>query len=143
MTTKTRKSVALLLALLQVLVLLPMTAQPAAAADAVPDGAGETPALSPVIRGTLQFGTFNYTSGDEDTGVEGADYTKAFVYTDDYFAASAIQPNVTGKTMDWDKLENPSLATASTRRSPRRRTMPPTPKTARTICASAASRRSS
>ena len=113
MTTKTRKSVALLLALLQVLVLLPMTAQPAAAADAVPDGAGETPALSPVIRGTLQFGTFNYTSGDEDTGVEGADYTKAFVYTDDYFAASAIQPNVTGKTMDWDKLENPSLATAS------------------------------
>ena len=104
-----RKSIALLLVFLQLIVLLPATAMQTRAVE--PDTA--QPTLNPVVRGTVQFGSFNYTSANDSTGKDGADYVMPFIYTDDYFASSAVQPNVTGKEMPWTALENKSLATAS------------------------------
>ena len=109
-----KKSIALLLVILQLVVLLPVTAVRTKAVDPEP-AATETPAPQPVlnkvIRGTVQFGTFNFTGAVGSR--EAADYVMPFLYTDDYFATSAIQPNVTGKEMSWKALENKSLATAS------------------------------
>ena len=100
-----KKPIALLLVLVQLFVLCPVLQPQAKAAEP------ESPVLNETIIGTVQFGSFNYLSGSN--GKEAADYVMPFVYTDDYFAASAIQPNVTGKEMNWDKLEDKSLATAS------------------------------
>ena len=112
MSNTMRKSIALLLVFLQLVVLLPVTA---VNTRAVEPEQTETvqPVLNPVILGTVQFGTFNYTTANDSTGKDGADYVMPFIYTDDYFATSACNLNVTGKEMPWTALENKSLATTS------------------------------
>ena len=126
-----KRSVAAVLVWLQIMMLLTVaapqtlavegTAQSAQAAPAaaVMDAETEqqTPVLNPIIAGTVQFGTFNYTSSKGS--YEAADYVMPFVYTDDYFAAPSYSSAVTdavvsrGRTLDWTDLEDKSLATAS------------------------------
>ena len=117
MNTTCKKSVAVLLVLLQLIVLLPFTVVETQAVDTAASG-GETvaakqPKFNPVYFGTVQFGTFNYTSADESAGLEAADYVMPFVYTDDYFASSAINLNASAKEMPWTALEDKSLTTTS------------------------------
>ena len=70
------------------------------------------PALNETIVGTVKFQSFNLL-GDNSTGEDGTDYSATFYYTDDYFARSAINENVSGQKVPWYELDNPSLATCS------------------------------
>lgn len=128
MSKTAKRSIAMLLVWLQIVLLLTTamphtlavddTVQSAAATESAATAmATETPALNPVIEGTVRFGSFNYT-GDKGTDAagderDGVDYVSTFYYSDDYFSASAKNPNATKKTMEWSDLENLSLATLS------------------------------
>ena len=103
-----KKSIALLLVLVQIFVLFPVLQPQAQAAQTDP----ETPALNKTIVGTVNFQSFNFL-GDNDTGEDGTDYSTTFYYTDDYFAPSAINDAATSRTMLWSDLDNPSLAACS------------------------------
>jgi len=70
------------------------------------------PALNETIVGTVRFQSFNLL-GDNSTGEDGTDYSATFYYTDDYFARSAINENVSGQKVPWHELDNLSLATCS------------------------------
>ena len=126
-----KRSVAAVLVWLQIMMLLTVAApqtlaveDTAQSAQAAPAAAAmdaeteqQTPGLNPVIEGTVRFGSFNYT-GDKGTDAagderDGVDYVSTFYYSDDYFSASAVNPNATAKVMDWSDLENLSLATLS------------------------------
>lgn len=128
-----KRSVAAVLVWLQIMMLLTVaapqtlavedTAQPAQAAPAaaVMDAETEqqTPVLNPVIEGTVRFGSFNYTGDNGGTkdntndDRDGVDYVSTFYYSDDYFSASAVNPNATAKVMDWTALEDRGMATLS------------------------------
>ena len=108
MRQTTKKSVAVLLAVLQLFVLLPELAPQAQAANAEP----EIPVLNETIVGTVKFQSFNFL-GDNATGEDGTDYQTTFYYTDDYFAPSAINEEADSRTMLWSDLDNPSLAACS------------------------------
>ena len=107
MNTTAKRSLAMLLVLIQIFTLLPALSTQAAAADAP-----ETPALNEMIVGTVQFQSFNFL-GDNASGSDGVDYTSTFYYTDDWFSPSAINENATGTKMNWTDLENVSLAATS------------------------------
>lgn len=98
-----KKALACLLAVLQLAVLLPLTAAQAAEVS---------PVRNPVVEGTVRFGSFNF-NGDIPTGRDGIDYVSTFYYTDDHFSPSVVNPGATRKVMDWRALDNPSLATLS------------------------------
>lgn len=110
-----KKTLALLLVLVQVFVLLPFGMTTAKAADE--ETGTQTPELNQIITGTVQFGSFNYLSAKGTK--EAADYVMPFVYTDDYFAAPSYSSKVTeavaqrGRTLNWTDLEDKSLATVS------------------------------
>lgn len=129
-----KKTLALLLVLVQVLVLLPVGMTTATAVE--DNEEPQVPELNPIITSTVQFGTFNFLSSydciyhyREGLGIqdktatyktlEGTDYAMPFVYTDDYFAAPSYTDAVTnavaerGRTLDWTDLEDRALATAS------------------------------
>ncbi len=114
MIKTTKKTLALLLAVLQLFALLP-TLTPAAKAE---QRKTATPALNETIVGTLQFQAFNFL-GENTTGAgrnqysDGEDYTSTFYYTDDYFAPSAINEKATKTTMLWSDLDNTHLAACS------------------------------
>ena len=72
----------------------------------------QIPKLNETIVGTVKFQSFNLL-GDNSTGEDGTDYSATFYYTDDYFAHSAINENVTGQKVPWTELDNTSLATCS------------------------------
>ena len=76
------------------------------------DVASQLPALNEMIVGTVKFQSFNFL-GDNTTGEDGTDYSATFYYTDDYFARSAINENVSGQKVPWSELDNTSLATCS------------------------------
>ncbi len=101
-----KKTLACLLAALQLALLAPMTAQ-----------AAETPVLNETIVGAMQFGTFSFASGitapDGETQWEGADYIKPFFYSDDYFAAPSDDSAPAAKALTWRELPDAALATAS------------------------------
>lgn len=114
-----KKSIALVLVLLQLFVLLPVGT---VTAKAVNEPQAQTPILNETIVGTVKFQSFNFL-GNNESGEDGTDYQTTFYYTDDYFAPSAINSAV-GDTVDpdrgiddrkqnWDMLENPSLAACS------------------------------
>ena len=98
-----RRTLAVLLVLLQ-LVVLPVAAMPAKAAD--------TPVRNPVLERVTRFGSFGF-NGDLEHQRDGIDYVLTYYYTDDHFSPSAVNPNATRKVMDWRDLENISLATLS------------------------------
>lgn len=108
MTNTMKKSISLLLVLVQLFVLFPVLQPQAEAAQSEP----ETPALNKTIVGTVKFQSFNFL-GDNKTGEDGTDYATTFYYTDDYFAPSAINDAATSRTMLWSDLDNPSLAACS------------------------------
>ena len=131
MSKTMKRSIAMLLVWLQIVLLLTAALPRVLAADApaqsaptaLPDAAAmgaqeqELPALNEVIEGTVQFGSFNYT-GDKGTDAagderDGVDYVTTFYYSDDYFSRSAVNPNASRKTMDWTDLEDLSMATLS------------------------------
>ena len=107
MNTTTKRSMALLLVLLQLCALLPALSVQADAADA-----SESPVLNEMIVGAFAFQSFNFL-GDNASGSDGVDYTSTFYYTDDWFSDSAINENATSTTMKWSDLENVSLAATS------------------------------
>lgn len=72
----------------------------------------QIPILNETIVGTVNFQSFNFL-GDNTTGEDGTDYSATFYYTDDYFAHSAINENVSGQKVPWTELDNTSLATCS------------------------------
>ena len=72
----------------------------------------QIPILNETIVGTVNFQSFNFL-GDNTTGEDGTDYSATFYYTDDYFARSAINENVSGQKVPWTELDNTSLATCS------------------------------
>ena len=104
-----KKTLACLLAVLQLMLLAPMTAQAANRA--------ETPVLNETIVGAMQFGTFSFASGitapDGKTQWEGADYVKPFFYSDDYFAAPSYDAAPAEKALTWRELPDAALVTAS------------------------------
>ena len=108
MRQNAKRTLAVFLATLQALLLLPLTAL------AAPETA---PVRNETIVGTMQFGTFNFASGgtapDGKTAWEGGDYAKAFVYSDDYFAAPAYDAAPAGKALTWRELPDPALVSAS------------------------------
>lgn len=114
MSKTCKKRIALLLVLLQLVVLMPVTAvntkavdnQPADTGAAVEETEAVQPNYNPVYFGTVQFGTFNYTAADESTGLDGADYVMPFVYTDDYFAAPSYSDPASAKELPWTALED-------------------------------------
>lgn len=104
-----RKSTAILLVLVQLLVLFPVLLPQAKAVQTEPD---TVPALNKTIVGTVKFQSFNFL-GDNVNGVDGTDYTSTFIYTDDYFAHSAVNENVNSKSVPWTELDDTSLAACS------------------------------
>lgn len=125
MKQNAKKSLACLLAVLQLVLLLPMAVLPAAAVDAAEPSDSAVPQLNDTVVGTTQFGTFHYTAMNDTDKLDGGDYLQPFVYTDDYFSApsysdalaakieaAAAEPDW-NKTFNWTELEDPSLATAS------------------------------
>ena len=103
-----KKTLACLLAVLQLVLLAPVTAQAART---------ETPVLNETIVGAMQYGTFSFASGvtapDGKTQWEGADYVKPFFYSDDYFAAPSFASSPAAKALTWRELPDAALATAS------------------------------
>ncbi len=103
-----KKTLACLLAVLQLVLLAPMTAQAART---------ETPVLNETIVGTMQFGTFSFASGvtlpDGKTHWDGGDYVKPFFYSDDYFAAPSYDAVPAERALTWRELPNAALVTAS------------------------------
>ena len=115
--SKNKRINSFVLVLCLLLMLLP-TLQPNIVAEEV-TVSSNLPVLNDVIEGTVRFGSFNYmgdkgnrtaNDGDERDGV---DYVSTFYYSDDFFSRSAVNPNVTSKTMDWTALEDFSMATLS------------------------------
>ncbi len=111
MSKTMKKSIALMLVILQLIVLLPVTSLQAKAVDPL-QAEESVPTLNPVIEGTVRFGSFNYT-GDTANNRDGVDYVTTFYYSDDYFSPSAVNPNANAKTMSWSALEDPSMVTLS------------------------------
>ncbi len=101
-----KKTLACLLAVLQLALLAPMTAR-----------AAESPVLNETIVGAMQYGTFSFASGitapDGETQWEGADYVKPFFYSDDYFAAPSYASAPAEKALTWTDLPDAALVTAS------------------------------
>ena len=88
MSKTMKKSIALMLVILQLIVLLPVTALNTRAADPETPAAetsAPVPTLNPVIEGSARFGSFNY-SGDADNNRDGIDYVTTYYYSDDYFS---------------------------------------------------------
>ena len=104
-----KKTIACLLAVLQLVLLVPMTAQAAKRA--------ETPILNETIVGAVQYPTFSFASGvtapDGKTQWEGGDYVKPFFYSDDYFAAPSYESAPAAKALTWRELPDAALAAAS------------------------------
>ena len=104
-----KKTLACLLAVLQLALLAPMTAQAAHRA--------ETPVLNETIVGAMQFSTFSFKSGvtapDGQTHWGDGDYVKPFFYTDDYFAAPSYESAPAAKELTWRELPDAGLASAS------------------------------
>ena len=108
MTNSMKKSISLLLVVVQLFVLFPALQPQAEAAQSEP----ETPALNETIVGTVAFQSFNFL-GDNANGVDGTDYTTTFYYSDDYFSPSAINDDADKRVMLWSDLDNKPLATCS------------------------------
>lgn len=108
MTKTVKKTVAVLLTVVQLLALLPIL-EPSAEAAQI---ASETPVLNKTIVGTVQFQSFNFL-GDNATGSDGVDYTSTFYYTDDYFSPSAIH-ETSSTSLKWSDLTENELSLAST-----------------------------
>ena len=104
-----KKTLACLLAVLQLALLIPMTAQAANRA--------ETPVLNETIVGAVQYPTFSFASGvtapDGVTQWEGGDYVKPFFYSDDYFAAPSYDSAPASRELTWRELPDAALAAAS------------------------------
>ena len=111
MKKRTKKLLAGLLAVIMLLTLLPM-AIIGPFAEEVEEATYAGPALNETIVGTVNFQSFNFL-GKNETGDDGVDYKATFYYTDDYFSHSAINENVTSKSVPWTELDDASLATAS------------------------------
>lgn len=111
MKKRTKKLLAGLLAVIMLLTLLPM-AIIGPFAEEVEEATYAGPALNETIVGTVNFQSFNFL-GKNETGDDGIDYKATFYYTDDYFSHSAINENVTSKSVPWTELDDASLATAS------------------------------
>ena len=90
MRNSTKRSLALLLVLVQLVTLLPALSLRAQAAGTT----AETPALNKTTVGTVKFQSFNFL-GDNAAGSDGVDYTSTFYYSDDYFSPSAIHETST------------------------------------------------
>ncbi len=104
-----KRMLACLLAVLQLALLVPMTAQ---AADTA-----QTPVLNETIVGAVQYPTFSFASGvtapDGETQWEGGDYVKPFFFSDDYFAAPSYERAPAARALTWRELPDVSLAAAS------------------------------
>ena len=111
MKKRTKKLLAGLLAVIMLLTLLPM-AIIGPFAEEVEEATYAGPALNETVVGTVKFQSFNFL-GKNETGDDGVDYKATFYYTDDYFSHSAINENVTSKSVPWTELDDASLATAS------------------------------
>ena len=111
MKKRTKKLLAGLLAVIMLLTLLPM-AIIGPFAEEVEEATYAGPALNETIVGTVNFQSFNFL-GKNETGDDGVDHKATFYYTDDYFSHSAINENVTSKSVPWTELDDASLATAS------------------------------
>ena len=111
MKKRTKKLLAGLLAVIMLLTLLPI-AIIGPFAEEVEEATYAGPALNETIVGTVNFQSFNFL-GKNETGDDGVDYKATFYYTDDYFSHSAINENVTSKSVPWTELDDASLATAS------------------------------
>lgn len=107
-----KRWLALFLALIELLTLVPAqaAAEPAQTPAAV-SGAAELPALNETIVGSFRFQAFNFL-GDNAAGIDGTDYTGTFVYSDDFFAPSAIHA-VSDRVQNWNVLSPAELALAS------------------------------
>ena len=111
MKKRTKKLLAGLLAVIMLLTLLPMVII-GPFAEEVEEATYAGPTLNETIVGTVNFQSFNFL-GKNETGDDGVDYKATFYYTDDYFSHSAINENVTSKSVPWTELDDASLATAS------------------------------
>ncbi len=104
-----KKSIACLLAVLQLVLIVPVTAQATSKT--------ETPVLNETIVGAVQCPTFSFASGatapDGKTQWEGADYVKPFFYSDDYFAAPSYESAPRSKALTWRELPDAALVAAS------------------------------
>lgn len=109
MRNSTKRSLALLLVLVQLVTLLPALSLRAQAAGTT----AETPALNKTTVGTVKFQSFNFL-GDNAAGSDGVDYTSTFYYSDDYFSPSAIHETST-PDCSWSDLtpNEQSLASVS------------------------------
>ena len=109
MRNSTKRSLALLLVLVQLVTLLPALSLRAQAAGTT----AETPALNKTTVGTVKFQSFNFL-GDNAAGSDGVDYTSTFYYSDDYFSPSAIHETST-PDCNWSDLtpNEQSLASVS------------------------------
>ena len=103
-----KKMLALFLALVQLVTLLPMLSLRVQAADTT---SSEMPALNRMIVGTIKFQSFNFL-GDNATGSDGVDYSSTFYYTDDYFSPSAIH-ETDSTSLKWSDLTEAELSLAS------------------------------
>ena len=103
-----KKTISLLLVLVQLFVLFPVLQPQAAAAQSEP----ETPVLNKTIVGTVKFQSFNFL-GDNATGSDGVDYTSTFYYTDDFFSPSAIH-ETNSVSLKWSDLTPNELSLAAT-----------------------------
>lgn len=105
-----RKSTAILLVLVQLLVLCPFGIMQAQAAEAQAASAA-VPALNKTIVGTVKFQSFNFL-GDNASGSDGVDYTSTFYYSDDFFSPSAIH-ETNSAAQKWSELTASEMSLAS------------------------------
>lgn len=103
-----KKSLSLVLVLVQIIVLLPILT-PVSEATQVDS---EIPILNKMIVGTVQFQSFNFL-GDNASGSDGVDYSSTFYYSDDYFSSSSIH-ETSSTSLNWSDLTPNELSLAST-----------------------------
>ncbi len=106
-----KKTIALLLMLVQVFVLLPVGMTSVKAVESGEAASGASPALNRTIVGTVKFQSFNFL-GDNATGSDGVDYTSTFYYSDDFFSPSAIH-DTNSADLKWSDLTTSEMSLAS------------------------------
>ena len=111
-TSVLKRSIATIAVIAQLLVLLPLMHVQVIAEEV----SAESPVLNKTIVGTVSFQSFNFLGKNSPEGggyQDGTDYSTTFYYTDDYFARSSINSEVTSKNSNWYDLEDISMAACS------------------------------
>ena len=111
MTKTMKQGIAVLAIIAQLLIILPFSIISVNAEETAQGDSG-IPILNETIVGEVTFQSFNFL-GNNTTGEDATEYHTTFYYTDDFFSRSAINENANQQVMNWNDLEDTSMATCS------------------------------